>query len=135
MGRGECCTAGDEEVLDGLDSDGLRSEPVSSEETAPLVHLGCPFCCLGRLGCRGVFWEELWAGSESPEDHVNSELESMAEAADPTLALACGCELERCASVGGGTVNVDVAAVRVAALFVDGLDGLTADGVWSSERW
>lgn len=79
---------------------GLRSEPVSSEEPAPpLLHRGAGLCCLGRLAFLGCFWvlsprrtsaAGSRTGSESrDEDDVNSEGESVVEASELAMALAC----------------------------------------------
>lgn len=63
---------------------------------------------MGRLGVLGSFWIE---SRDDDEGDVNSEYESRVEAAEPTLARACVCELERREGVEGGDARTEGWAV------------------------
>lgn len=105
----------------GDEVEGLRSEPVLSEEAAVfLVHL-VVLCVLARRVFLGGFWgvvsprRSSAAGIESrdDDDDVNSEREALAALSEATETLAC---VWWC---GGGTaVRGGGSAVTKPALFV-----------------
>jgi hypothetical protein len=77
---------------------GLRSEPVSSEEPAPLLHRAFALVDFLRLVCGAGFWGVVgparpWGvGSESrDEDEVSSERDSVVEEPELAAAVACAC--------------------------------------------
>jgi hypothetical protein len=81
---------------------GLRSEPVSSDEPPPLLHLPVDlFECLRRL-VRACFWGVVGTmrpgglGSESrDDDDVNSDSDSVVEEPELAMTVACGWALAR----------------------------------------
>jgi hypothetical protein len=89
----------------------LRSEPVSSEEPPPLLHLPVDLPECFRLLLRAGFWGVVGAlrprglGSESrDDDDVNSEIDSVVE--EPELARAVACAWALATEKNAGRLGV-----------------------------
>lgn len=81
----------------GCDVGGLRSDPVSSDEPPPLLHLPPDLFDCFRLLLRTCFWGVIGAlrpwglGSESrDDDDVTSEKDSVVEEPELAITVACG---------------------------------------------
>jgi hypothetical protein len=91
----------------GWEVGGLRSEPVSSEEPPPLLHLPVDLFECFRLLLRACFWGVVGPsrpegfGSESrDEDDVNSDRDSVVEEPELAMTVACGWPLARGMNAG-----------------------------------